>query len=146
MVWSWSSGCAGEGWRGAGRRELRRLLPQFLGSFLLFEAAVLSMTRVRDGSWMRYALCVVAGLSIMSVVFIGGWTISRKLDEFERGLMVRSAVWAIGALLTVCTVWGFLAEFGGVRQMPSVFVAIGFFLVMGIANRVLRVRNRSRIA
>lgn len=82
---------------------------------------------------------VVAALPALPIIGIFG-AIGRYLvdeqDEYVRTLMVRQTLWASGFTLSVATIWGFLDNFGLVGHVDGYWVAILWFIGLGIGGIV----------
>jgi hypothetical protein len=92
----------------------------------------------RIGGAAAYAVAVLPALPIVGVfVAIGRYLIEER-DEYLRMLMVRQSLIATGLTLAVATVWGFLESFGLAPHVDAFYVAVLWFLGLGvgsIANR-----------
>jgi hypothetical protein len=61
-----------------------------------------------DSPLVKIPMATLAGLAFFSELVAVGLLVSRKMDEFQRVLLVRSFVWATVVTMGLVTVWGFV--------------------------------------
>jgi hypothetical protein len=97
-----------------------------------------------------YGLAVLPALPLLAVLGITGMYLMEEPDEFERTVVVQSMLWAMGGVLGLTSVWGFLEMF--YENMPQQTLAVGhlqpfwlfplFWMLMGMATPLVRWRYR----
>lgn len=55
-------------------------------------------------------------------------------DEYIRMIHVRQTLWATGFALSVATIWGFLESFELVGHVESFYIAVIWFLGLGVGS------------
>jgi hypothetical protein len=104
---------------------------------------------VRDGpvsGWPAYALGVLPGLSVAGFFWAIGRLIVEETDEYLRMLLVRQVLIATGFTLTLVTIWGFLENLRLVDHVDAYYVAILWFVGLGIGSAVNRFGGRPEAA
>lgn len=120
----------------ARRRYYRRMI-----TFLVLYGAIMGLIFWARGQGyvpqgpVRYLVALAPALPICGVI----WAILRFVveeeDEYLRHLHIQGVLVATGATLCICTAWGFLASFAGVKtpDMMYVFVIFNAALIVGEA-------------
>jgi hypothetical protein len=72
-------------------------------------------------------------------VLIGRYLVEEQ-DEYLRMRMVRQILWATGLTLTATTLWGFLED-AGLPHLPMFYVAVGWFVGLGIGGAFVNLRD-----
>ncbi len=83
---------------------------------------------------MAYALALLPGLSIAGVFWAVGRLVQEEQDEYQRMLLVRQILVATGFTLSLVTVWGFLENFGLVHHVDAFYVAVLWFVGLGVGK------------
>lgn len=118
----------------AARRYARRL---FVAMAAYLVTLALAVAFVRDGGVtgpLAWPLALLPGLSVASIFWIIGRLLVEENDEYLRMLLVRQALFASGFALSVATLWGFLDTFGLVPRLPAFYLAVLWFLGLGLGN------------
>src|SRR3954471_2674397 len=121
------------------RRYVRRIAVATLCYLVTLFAAV---RFVRDDSITgptAYLLGILPGLSVAGFFWAVGRLIVEQTDEYLRLLLVRQVLVATGFTISLVTVWGFLENFRLVGHVDAYYVAILWFVGLGlgsIANRL----------
>jgi hypothetical protein len=100
---------------------------------------------IRDGGIYglpAFAIGVLPGLSVAAMFWSVGRLIVEEKDEYLRMLLVRQSLIASGFALTLTTIWGFLENFGLVAHIDGFYVAILWFIGLGIGALVNRLHGR----
>ena len=85
-----------------------------------------------------YAAAVLPAIPIIGIfVAIGRYLLDEK-DEYIRSLMVRQTLWASGFAVSVATIWGFLESFETVGHIEAFYVAVLWFLGLGVGSLMNR--------
>jgi hypothetical protein len=91
-----------------------------------------------------YVLAALPTIPIVCMLAVLGVYIARVKDEFQRAMMVRSLLWAIGGTLVVGVFAGYVRAFGGGLKLPAFTELVAFWVMYGIAH-VIQMR-RYRVA
>ena len=92
---------------------------------------------------MAYLLAVLPSIPIVVSLVIVGRYLGEEKDEFQRHLLVRAMIWAIGGTLAVTSVWGFLELFViAVPHFQLYLVFPMFWFFAGISGGFLKLRYR----
>jgi hypothetical protein len=89
-----------------------------------------------------YLLAVLPTIPIVAMLAVMGMYLRDEKDEFLRWMTIQSMLWAMGVVLALTTVVGFLENFAGVNAPPMFYVFIVYWLVFGVVQWVLQMRNR----
>lgn len=122
-------------------KRYRRRLAVAMIAYFLFLAGSLSL--LRDGGLTGPLLWIVAAapaIPILGVLVVIGLYLKEEPDEFERMIHVESMLWGLGAVLSVSTVWGFLANADVVPKPPLFLVFPLFCLAWGFSQPLIRRR------
>ena len=65
-------------------------------------------------------------------------------DEYVRMLMVRQTLWASGFALSVATIWGFLESFDLVGHVDAYYIAVLWFVGLGVGSLDQQAHARRR--
>lgn len=88
---------------------------------------------------IAWAAALIPALAIVGIFVAVGAYLADERDEYQRLLMTRQVLWGTGVALSVATVWGFLESFDLVAHVESYFVAVLWFVGLGVgalANRI----------
>lgn len=85
---------------------------------------------------LAYLVAILPALPIIGIFAAIGRYLVEEQDEYVRMLMVRQTLWASGFTLSIATVWGFLDNFGLVDHVDGYWVAVMWFLGLGIGGIV----------
>lgn len=102
--------------------------------FLL--AAVYGFKHKLIADSVAYFVAILPALPIIGIFAAIGRYLVEEQDEYVRMLMVRQTLWASGFALSVATIWGFLESFDLVGHANGYWVAIAWFLGLGIGGIV----------
>ncbi len=116
----------------AERRYLRRLAAATLCYLLFLIAAVRLVGGGAVSGLPAFALAALPGLAVAGIFWAAARLLIEEQDEYLRMLLVRQALVASGFALSVATVIGFLESFGLIEQLDGFYVAILWFLGLGI--------------
>ena len=99
----------------------------------------LAIRLVRDGTLvgpLAWALAFLPGLSVAGVFWAVGRLLIEETDEFVRMLLVRQVLIATAITLSAATVYGFLENFGLVGHIDAFYIAILWFVGLGVGALV----------
>ena len=102
--------------------------------------AITAFVRLHPTGPLAYLLAVAPALPIVATIVIMGLYLREETDEFERTVQMESALWAIGGVLVVATVWGFLEMFKLVPHIDSWAVFPAWAALLGPAQIIARRR------
>ncbi len=100
---------------------------------LLF-AAVYAFNHHLLSGGVAYVVAALPALPIIGIFFAIGRYLVEERDEYVRMLMVRQTLWASGFALSAATVWGFLENFGLVGHIDAYYIAVAWFLGLGLGG------------
>jgi len=83
---------------------------------------------------LKYFVAMLPALPIIGIFGAIGRYLVEEQDEYVRMLMVRQTLWASGFTLSIATVWGFLDNFGLVGHVDGYWVAVLWFLGLGLGG------------
>jgi hypothetical protein len=89
-----------------------------------------------------YVLAMLPSIPVVCMLAILGMHLARERDEFQRAMVVRSLLWAIGGTLAVGVFEGYVREYGGVLKLPAFTELVAFWVMFGIAHVVQMRRYR----
>jgi hypothetical protein len=89
-----------------------------------------------------YVLAALPTIPVVCMLAVLGVYIARLKDEFQRAMVVRSLVWAIGGTLVVGLFTGYVRAFGGGLKLPAFTELVAFWVMFGIAHVVQMRRYR----
>ncbi len=122
-----------------------------LGSGLALTMAGFALTTVgatvfadrhHPGGAELYVLAMLPSIPVVCMLAILGMHLARERDEFQRAMVVRSLLWAIGGTLAVGVFMGYVRAFGGVLNLPAFTELVAFWVMFGIAHVVQMRRYR----
>lgn len=99
----------------------------------------LAIRLVRDGTLvgpLAWVLAFLPGLSVAGVFWAVGRLLIEETDEFVRLLLVRQVLIATAITLSAATVYGFLENFGLVAHVDAFYIAILWFVGLGVGALV----------
>jgi hypothetical protein len=104
-----------------------------LGSLTLLHGAPMSGP-------LLWAVAAAPAIPILGVLVVMGLYLKEEPDEFERAVHVEAMLWALGVVLAVTTVWGFLANAGVVPTPPLFLIFPLFCFSWGLSQPIIRRR------
>jgi hypothetical protein len=99
---------------------------------LLLIASVYAFKRGLVAGLGAYAVAVLPALPIIGIFAAIGCYLVEEQDEYIRSLMVRQTLWASGFALSVATIWGFLESFEVAGHIDSYYIAVVWFVGLGV--------------
>jgi hypothetical protein len=81
---------------------------------------------------LAYVAAILPALAIIGFFVAIGRYLIEEQDEYLRMLMVRQSLWASGFALSIATIWGFLEGFDLVTRVDSYYVAVLWFVGLGL--------------
>ncbi len=86
--------------------------------------------RMPDGV-LRYLFAAAPALPVFGVIWAMQRFVQDETDEYIRMLRGRAHALAAGLTVAICTVLGFLEDYGGVAHLDMVFVFVIFVVALG---------------
>jgi hypothetical protein len=83
---------------------------------------------------LAYLLALLPGVSVAGMFWAIGRLMIEEQDEYQKMLLVRQSLVATGFTLSIVTMWGFLENFGLVQHVDAFFVAILWFVGLGVGS------------
>jgi hypothetical protein len=104
--------------------------------FLLFATYAFKHDLLSGGP--AYVAAILPALPIIGIFAAIGMYLVEETDEYQRMLLVRQTLWASAFALSLATIWGFLESFGLAGHVDAFYIAVVWFLGLGlgaVANR-----------
>lgn len=119
-------------WNPAMRRYNRRIAGlSLVYAFFLILAVYGFKHQLLHGA-AAYLAAILPALPIIGIFGAMGRYLVEEQDEYVRMLMVRQSLWASAFALSIATVWGFLENFELVAHIDAYYIAIVWFMGLGI--------------
>lgn len=123
-------------WSPAMKRYQGRFWPLMAAyTVLILGAAWLIKHGPPLGAW-RYLVAVAPSVPLIGVFAAFGFYLG-DMEEFRRWIVVQSMLWAIGLVLTFCTVWGFLEMLAGAPHLELWWVFPIYSVTQGAAQTLV---------
>jgi hypothetical protein len=113
------------------RYNMRVILLSLLYAIFLLIAVYAFKHQLLHGP-VAYFAAILPALPIIGIFGAMGRYLLEEQDEYVRMLMVRQSLWASGFALSLATIWGFLESFGLVGHIDAYYVAIVWFMGLGV--------------
>lgn len=130
----------------ATRRYLKRFVPTMLAYFVALFAANWAMETWHPSGIALILLAILPSLPIVAVIGVIGLYLLEERDEYLRAQMVQGMLIGMGFMLALTSVWGFLEEAEAVPHIKAYWAFVLWCLGWGIAQCVLRLRERASAA
>ena len=119
-------------------RYVRRVLISMSLYLVTLSAALHWVGRGHLAGLPAYLLAILPGLSVIGVFWAYGRLLIEETDEFQRLLLVRQSMVATAFALSIATAWGFLEAVDLVQHVDAYYIAILWFMGLGIGALVNR--------
>ena len=119
-------------------RYVRRVLISMSLYLVTLSAALHWVGRGNLTGPPAYLLANLPGLSVIGVFWAYGRLLIEETDEFQRLLLVRQSMVATAFALSIATAWGFLEAVDLVQHVDAYYIAILWFMGLGIGALVNR--------
>ncbi len=103
----------------AAARYMRRFIPLMAAYTIIVLGVSFWFREGGPEGWLRYPVAVLPALPIVGVIAAMGAFIAEQKDEYQRMVMVRQCLFAIGFTLVVTTIWGFLENYELAPHLPA---------------------------
>ena len=87
---------------------------------------------------LAYILGALPGFAVIGVFWAIGRLLVEETDEYQRMLLVRQSLIASAFALSIATVWGFLENVRLVPHIDAFYIAILWFVGLGVGSLVNR--------
>ena len=87
---------------------------------------------------LAYILGALPGFAVIGVFWAIGRLLVEETDEYQRMLLVRQSLVASAFALSIATVWGFLENVRLVPHIDAFYIAILWFVGLGVGSLVNR--------
>jgi hypothetical protein len=81
-----------------------------------------------------YILAALPGVAVVGIFWAFARLLIEEKDEFRRLLLVGQSLVATAFTLSIATVWGFLENFGLVPHVDAFYIAILWFVGLGVGS------------
>ena len=81
-----------------------------------------------------YVLGALPGVAVVGIFWAFARLLIEEKDEYQRLLLVGQSLMATGFTLSVVTVWGFLENFRLVPHVDAFYIAVLWFVGLGIGS------------
>ena len=116
------------------RRYNRRMIAASIIYVVALMAAVLIDDRLAAGAPVRWLLALLPSAGVLLMIRAMALVLKEEDDEYLRSRLVGSALFGLGALLVVATVWGFFETFRLVPHVDAWMALPVFALTAGVAQ------------
>jgi hypothetical protein len=89
---------------------------------------------------LAYAIAILPGLAVSGMFASMGLYLREETDEFQRQVQIESSLWASGAVLMLCAIWGFLEMFQLAPHVDAWVIVPIWSAILGVANVFTRRR------
>jgi hypothetical protein len=120
----------------AQKRYLRRILVATACYLVTLFVAVRFVGHGQVTGALAYLLGVLPGLSVAAFFWAIGRLLIEEKDEYLRMLAVRQVLVATGLTLSLVTIWGFLENLRLVPHVDAFYVAVLWFIGLGVGSLV----------
>ena len=118
----------------ATKRYQKRFIPLLIVYAVILVAAEYWFASGGPEGPIRYLIAILPALPIVGIVIAMGRYLVEQNDEYQRMLIVRQALVAIGFTLAITAIWGFLENFGMVPHVPAYWVFVLFCIGLGLGQ------------
>lgn len=129
----------------AGRRYIRRFVPTMTAYVVVLFACVWAIREWKPEGLELFVLSLLPALPVIAVIVVMGLYLVEETDEFLRQRIGTCMLVGTGVLLSVATVYGFLANGGAIAFDPELTLwAFPLWCASwGLAQCVLSWRDRA---
>ena len=94
---------------------------------------------------LAYIAAILPGLFIVGIFGAMGRYLVEESDEYLRMLLIRQSLWASAFALSLATIWGFLESFGLAGHIDAFYIAVVWFLGLGLGSIYNRLTLGARV-
>ena len=121
------------------RRYNRSVLILSIGYVALLFAAEAAISRYGLAGPIAYLVAILPALPIIGIFAAIGRYLVEESDEYLRMLTVRQTLVASGFALSIATAWGFLESFDLAGHFDAYWIAVIWFLGLGVGSCVNKI-------
>lgn len=128
------------------RPAMRGFLIGFLGAMTAYVVLLLGAVQLYLAGYTQgplgYVVALAPVIALVAAFASLGLYIFRETDELLRRITVESLLWALGATLSLATVWGIFEAFGKAPHLQLWVIGPVFALLFGLAQGLVAWRYR----
>ena len=91
---------------------------------------------------LAWLLAILPGLAVIGIFWAFARLLVEETDEYRRLLLVGQTLIATAFTLSVATMWGFLENFGLVAHVDGFYIAVLWFVGLGLGSLYNRMTAR----
>lgn len=126
----------------------RRYMVRISTVMVFYMLTVLSVTRMvrahHPTGAKAYLMAALPTIPVIAMLVVVGLYLKEEQDEFQRSLVVRSLLWAIGCTLAFAAFTDFLRSYEVIASVPPFTEFVAFWIIFGIAQGVQSALYRVR--
>lgn len=127
-----------QSWSPAMRRYQLRFWPLMaVYAVIVIGVAFLIKHAPPPGAW-RYLAAAIPAVPLIGVIVAIGLYLVEEADEFRRATYVQSMLWALGLVLAVTTVWGFLELLADAPHLQPWWIFPIYSVTQDLAHHLIR--------
>ena len=111
---------------------------RMLGAAAIYTVGLFGAIGVNDAfkpaGPLAFVIAFLPSIGVLLMVYAMGRLVAEEEDEYQRHRHIRAALFGLGTLLTLATVWGFFEQFGLVPHVESWAAVPVFAMGLGLAN------------
>lgn len=111
---------------------------RMLGAAAIYTVGLFGAIGVNDAFQptgpLAFVIAFLPSIGVLLMVYAMGRLVAEEEDEYQRHRHIRAALFGLGTLLTLATVWGFFEQFGLVPHVESWAAVPVFAMGLGLAN------------
>ena len=124
------------------RRYNRAVIILSIGYVAMLFAAQISIGRYGLSGPVGYLVAILPAMPIIGIFGAIGRYLIEEGDEYLRLLTVRQTLVASGFALSIATAWGFLESFDLAGHFDAYWIAVIWFIGLGVGSLVNKVAGR----
>jgi hypothetical protein len=132
----------GSRWSPAMKRHQMRVWPT-LAIYAVVLAGVMHLFKTDPPTGaLKYVMAIAPAIPLLALIGLFGRYVYEETDEFRRWQAMLAMLFALGIVLGVCIVWGFLEAFAGIPHVPLYHVATLFVIAQSLSALFIAWRYR----
>ncbi|MDF7776284.1 hypothetical protein P1X14_13590 [Sphingomonas sp. AOB5] len=126
----------------AARRYVKRFVPTMIAYCAILAGVTWYIDAARPAGAVLAGLSILPALPIIGVLIVMGLYLAEETDEYVRQRLVTCMIFAMGVVLALSTVLGFLQIHRVIGQVNVFWAFPGWCFAWGMAQTALAVRDR----